>query len=465
MFAPLLALSLLAAPPRAPKAVLQAPRAAALADLRAFLQTASTYAPTLSPGALGRALGGALAIDVLDPSGWAAAGLDPKGPAWAELSDSGDALMLGVTTSKAVLARARASLPSSGAVSERKRGGATLLVARSSTGEVTAAVAVSARRAAIWLGGADPAFLLGAVRARPPSAERSVDGALTARLRADGTLGMTVGLAPSARALSVDAVVANRGSLLASGGRDAFAKLALTAPWVAHAALSRRGLSLARAQAEAMLHGLLDAPGKAFPTRQVAAVLDPLAGPVAALGTGLNPALGKGQGVRAAYFLVRQAEAGQVRDPAQARAALDALVKALEANGLAVRDAQAKAPGAHHQLSVAGRTLYFGLTGAVLYLASDAGARDALLGALPTSAGAEAHAGAVQVNGPLASAALGHLSIFDAAGSRALTALFAAAVEAGPLLRTLAPTTFTLDADPRGARLRGTLSFIPARAP
>ena len=78
MIASLLALALAATAPT-PRSAVLVPHAQALADARAFLTSASLYAPSLSPGPLGRSLGAPLALDVLDLSAWADAGLDVNG--------------------------------------------------------------------------------------------------------------------------------------------------------------------------------------------------------------------------------------------------------------------------------------------------------------------------------------------------------------------------------------------------
>jgi len=470
MFAPLLALALAAQP--MPHAGVYAAHATALSNLRTFLTRASAFAPVLSPGPLGRALGAPLAVDALDVGGWPEAGLDPKGPVLAGEWDSGFALVLPLRDASKALARARASLPSSGAVTEAKSGDSTLLVARrpgsgpNAVGELAAAVAISRKRAAIWLGGGDPEFLRAALTARLPGLERarglSGDWVATAVQRRG--VGAAVGLAPAADALAVDARVYARGPIAVANRADPFAGFAPAGMLYANVSLAPQALPNARAQLLALLRALLTQTRKPVPRAELGALLDGLAGPVALVATGLNTARGPGSTFADRYFLVSHAYAAQVRDPAKATAALDALVNAMHAAQMPLTDAPEGAAKGSHQVQLGpNRALFFGLEGSVLYLANDAEARTALLSALPKAPAPSAHAGSLTVDGPRAGSQLAHLSILDAARSSDLAALFGLAVEAGPLLKALGTTTFSAEPEPHAVRLRGTLALPAAR--
>ena len=109
--------------------------------------------------------------------------------------------------------------------------------------------------------------------------------------------------------------------------------------------------------------------------------------------------------------------------------------------------------------------VWFGLAGDVLYAANDANARDALLNALGNAGGSDVHGGQVVLDGVRTAQSLGRLSLLDAARSTELAALFALALEAGPLFKALGTSTFTVESEPKGAKLKGALAFPrPAKA-
>jgi hypothetical protein len=470
MLAPLLALALAANP--VPRSAVVIPHGKSLEPLRALLTRAGSYAPTLSPGPLGRALGAALALDALDRSAYAEAGLDPDGPVSLLGFDGGAlALVLPVKDAGKVQARAVANLPSLGTVRQEKRGGVTSVLAERPAGrgsELAGGVALSKTRAALWVDGADPAFLRAALTARPPGAERAsgLAGEITLLSDAEGTApALAVGLSPSATGLAVDARAMSKAPALAASARDPFAKLEVAAPIVIRASLAGPALVELRRRLQVPLRALLSRAGVTAMPPQVAELLERLTGPSALVITGLDGLRGAGSTELDRAFLPSQAAAAQVREPAQVQAALEALGGLLRGASVACETVQAPVAGTHLQLKLdARRAIYLGLVGEVLYLADDPGARDLLLGGLATASGADDHAGRVVLDGPRAAQALGHLSLLDAARSPELAVLLGVAIEAGPLLKASGPSVLTLDPEPHGTRIRGSLSLPPSPA-
>lgn len=449
MCAPLLALMLCAAP-ASPVVVSAEP--AAIDGLRAFLAAAAAHAPALEPAPLGRSLGTDLALDLLDRSAWPSAGLDPSGTATAVvLRDGATVLLLPVKDAKRAQGRAQLGLQSQGTVGVEKAAGVTTLTARAATA-VQGKVAFAKSKAALWLGGGDPARLPEALAARAPSPERArgLKGPLTVLAEVSPHAGIGAGLSPHGSDLDMDVRLAGEGPLVARGVESALGKLTMAAPLFLRADGSALALEALRGTLLPLLHGLLPAPAREG-LRQLTALFS---GPAAWVVTGLDPGVGQGSDQ---LFVLRQALAAEVQDPAQAQERLDALLA--QAGGEAL---PLPAPGKHARIRLGGhRELLLGLSGRVLYLATDASARDGLLAALPTAQGTAATAGEVVLDGPRAAQLLGKVSILDAARSPLLAGIFAVAVEGGPLLKALGLTRWTIAPDPKGARVTGTLHVAP----
>jgi len=473
MLGPLLALTLLGSTPT-PRSAVIVPHAQSLAEARAFLTSASLYAPSLTPGPLGRSLGAPLALDVLDLSAWADAGLDVNGSvSMFSFSRSLAVVVVPVKDANKVLERARANLPSAGTVTEEKKGGITTLIARRpnrDASEIAGGIAIGKKSAAIWFGGNDASILKAALTAKPPNPERAKGLAGSIQVLGEGTspsTGFALGLAPSASGMNVEGRVDTGKPLVAESPHDAFAKLAPAAALMAHGTLSPSALAISRGQAEAQLKVVVSALGIPVVPPQLDALLSQFSGPAALLITGLDPDRGAGSTDLDRYFLVSHAYAAQVKDPAKTAANLDALTALLgQLPNAPWQQTTAPVPGKHALLRVRpGRVVWFGLAGDVLYAANDANARDALLNALGTSGGSDVHGGQVVLDGVRTAQSLGHLSLLDAARSTEMAAIFALALEAGPLFKALGTSTFTVEAEPKGAKLKGALTFPAAPKP
>lgn len=470
MIAPLLALAL-AAHPVAPDSALLALHGSDLQQLRGFLQTAGSSAPTLTPGPLGRALGSALAIDALDPATWPEAGLDPSGPvSLLGFPDGASVLVLPVKDPAKVAARAMEGLRSAGLPMQKKAGGLTVVTAVVASTDARASwrgqVAISRTRAALWLGGGSIERNVEALSAKPNLARaKGLSGPITlVGSEAGGTF--AAALTPSATALGIDARAQGKTAMLAPLKSDRFGALKPAGMLAARADLAPAALAEARGQLEALLRMLISRAGGPAVPDQLASALGDLAGPVALVVTGLDARRGEGSSIVDEYFLASHAYAAQVKDPARAKAALGTLTEALQNGKAALAKAPSPVPGLHRKLQVApGRTFFFGLVDDVLYAANDLAARDALLPALAGAEGPVAHAGTLQLDGPQAALALGRLSILDAARSGPLAALFGLAIEGGPLLKASGTTTLNADPEPNGLRLRGTVNLAPPPAP
>jgi hypothetical protein len=452
MCAPLLALLLAAAPPAA---AVNASDPAALAGLRAFLTTASVYAPALEPAPLGRALGSGLAVDVLDRSAWGSTGLDPAGGATAWVLDDGTTvLVLPVKDPKRLLARAHLGLESLGTVTTEHAAALTTLTARSN-GAAQGQVVVGKGKVALWLGGGHAARTVEALSAKQPAPElaRGLTGPLTVLADAGLRAGLGAGLSPKASELGMDVRFAGGGPLLAHGVESALGKLVVPGALFVRADLSPLALREVRGNLLPLLQSVL--PESARPG--ATPLLESLSGPVALVVTGLDPDAGKGHSEADNSFLLRQALAAEVKDPAHTLELFNALVTQSGGEVLPLT-----APGTHARIRIGSRReLYLGLSEAILYLASDTSSREALLAGLPAAHGMAAHAGEVVLDGPRVETLLGKISILDAAKSTLLAGLFAVAVEGGPLLQALGTTTWVLEADPKGARATGTLHLAP----
>ena len=470
MLSPLLALAMAlapVAPPGTQQALVVLQPKTGLPHLRAFLDPASKLASALAPGPLGLELGSAISVDLFDVGAWEAAGLDAEAPLTLASGEAGVVLLVGVKDAKKLLARARTALGAAGTVTSSKLKGSDLLEAHhpGAAGPVLGgAMGVRGRWAALLVRGESTRWLIAALEAHPFAAMEHAKG-----LTGDAWLvatessapSLVIGLTPSASQLGIDGRAWGAAPVVKLPARDAFADL--HPPGIVWGHLDTAGWALKESKAElaSWTHFLVlqvcrDCSTK--PEEQLAATL---VGPVAFVATRLAPEQSHSTHDLDRYFMVPEVEAAQVGDPVAAHTALGALLDDLRAHQAAA-ESVALPRGEHYQLRLGkGRVAYFGLVGQVLYLANTEDARTALLGSMAEAPTPPTHAGVLHLDCAAASHALSKLSIFDAAASPDLGALFGVAVEASPLLRGLGDVELGIDVEGSAARLRGTLRLPP----
>lgn len=154
----------------------------------------------------------------------------------------------------------------------------------------------------------------------------------------------------------------------------------------------------------------------------------------------------------ARFFALRHVYLAELRQPEQAKQALSAL-----AGFPGVRET-----ASGYSLSVRGGELLVGVEGAHLYLGNDEGAIRAALQALPAQAAEMAHGAELVVDPPRVAQGLSQVSLLDVIASQELAALFATAIEIGPLLSASERMVGWADSAGRGEhRYRATWTLKP----
>ena len=471
-----LAVTLAAAPVRPPVAPRSAGAAVqvrspktALADLRAFLADAGSYAPALRPVELGRSLGAMLGADLLDPASLEEAGVDLEAP--VTVSFQQDATVVCLTTVKGArtLERARAALAGNGQPATLAYKGAQLEGA--SAGKIWHAGFVSQGKSACFAsGGADalPALkaavdaLGGAGLAATPAgkAAAGLDAPVMAFFQAGEASGALEVHAAKGLLRLVGRAQLKQALLDKPKDADPLAALALEAPLVARASFSTKSVADPAGPASAALGFLVANACKGCDAALARSVLDglkaELTGSVGVVAKGLDPAAAMqpmGQ-----YFLFQHAYLLPVKDAEKARKALEAGLDKLKAKSATVAAVEMPEGSSQWSVAIGPREVRVGVAHGALFLANDPGARDIALSALEAAKpGTAAHAASFAVNGPLATAALRRITVLDVPKSQELAALFAFGVEMGSLVKNARQLEGF--ADPDGAAVKFELGF------
>jgi hypothetical protein len=414
-----LTLTALLSAPRAPadaELVTHVPRLDGLSTLLPFFDAAGARAALLRPATWRAEAHPLLEFDVTDATSLEAAGIDAR--ASLTVSRAGGASISCVTLKdvKRYVERCGDRLRRLGDVTSRVEGGVTIVGARDPLNRVLGGYVLRGAEscAAVAHGGtlekqlpalaktlaktaSGPGFAL--AQGLPGVAQVVVPkggpiGALT--LSGDG---LTLTANAKAKGLTV--------APLSGAGTSPFAQLAPPGLAVVRARLSPMALAPVLTQ----VVGALPNAGSLAPLVEQAAPL--LTGNVALYAARVKVTRGL-RTREARYFAVRHVLLAEVKDPAAAKA----LVDAVKPGALTSRDG----------------TIELGLSGKTLYLSNDTAARDAALGALEGASGAQAHAGEAVVDPRRLAEALAQVPLLEALQAPELAALVAAATELGPLL-------------------------------
>ena len=446
-----LALSTLLAAPRAPadaELVTYVPKLDALPALVPFFTAAGSRSVLLRPESWRGAAHPVLEFDVTDPSSLEAAGIDPASSLTLSRLGERQVSCVAVKDPKRFAEVSDARLKRLGDVFSKKEGAVTLVGARDPLNRVLAGYVLSAAESCAVTGNGlsvekqlpELAKVLGKPAKGPGFAlAQGLDGAAQLVVPKGGTQGA---LTLAADGLTLTANAKAKGlplAQLAGAGPSPYAALAPAGLAVVRARLSKGAMEPVLAQV------LRELPG--------GAQLSTLAGAVAPLLTG-NVALYAArvkvtQGLRtreARYFAVKHALLAEVSDAAAVKSAL----------------------GGQERLTFPSRAgvLELGLSGTTLWLANDAGARDAALAALAASAGKQPHAAEAVVDPKLLAEGLSQVPLLEALQAPELAGLVAAASELGPLLLASRRVSGWLDATGAGQhRGQATWQLDPAKFP
>jgi hypothetical protein len=441
----------------------RSPRAG-LPGLRAFLDEAGAYAPSLRPHALGTSLGSLLGADMLDVAALEQAGANVDSPLTLSFSKHGSLLCF-ETKGDAAQKRMEATLAGAGAREARKHLGATLV--GSAAGKVWRAGYVSkGTRTCVSSGAADARPALEAAAAamgKAPNATVRAFRAATAKLSGPVVgffnLGGATGgfeLEAAKTQLGLRGLALFEKPLLAKPRKsDPLAGLQAPAAVTVFASLSKQALSDKSGPAAQALRFLVGNACERCDARASTELLDALRphlfGSIALVAPRIDPSSIGGR--LSQYFLFPHAYLLSLEKPEAAGHALAAFAKTLESSGVQVSAEKNLGEGPHFAVKLGDRQVFTGIAGSVLYLSNERATRDLSLAALKEAEpGLASHALALRLDGPLASSALRRISILDAPKSRELAALFALGVEAGALLRAAGVINGHAQPEGKGAR-------------
>lgn len=440
----------------------------ALPPLRAFLERASAFSPVLSPKALGSELGRPLGADLLDVASLAAAGVDVSAP--ITFSAEKGATVVCLAGRKSAVEGLRARMAEGGPLEVRAHGGARLegLGDRWRAGFATkgpqlcfasGAGALAALKSAVdAMGGA------GLAETRTWSgAARELDGPVLAFAGGQASAGAAAALRPEPRRLAVKGRWFGAMALAAPREGEAVLGWSAGTPLVASARLAPAAWADPRSPFAA---ALVELGAAASPRKEPAAaralweaLQGRCAGPLGLIATGIDPAAA-GQPLGRA-FLYPQAWAAALKDEAQGAAAVRGALERLRAAGARVEPEPREGETGPFRIAAGERSFFVGVRAGAVVVANDAAARDLAFAALEGKGRGAARAAQLALDGPKAAAALARISLLDAARSPALGALFAASIEAGPLLRAAGALSARADPAPDGGAFELELSLPP----
>jgi len=440
-----------------------------LPDLRSFLGQAGTRAPSLRPESLGRSLGSPLGADLLDPASLESVGIDATSPLTVSFSRQGSLTCFRIADAEA-LTRASNAMAGAGQPVQEKHKGATL----------SGAAVRNVWRVGLLVKGKAGCFAVGEPDALPllKDGVTALGGGGIAKAFAAATAGMTAGILgylKTPQASGAFEVVPTEKTLLARGhaqagklsleppaDADPLARFTVEAPVVATATLSRQLLADPAGPAGTALsflvHGACRACGPEVVPQGLAALQKHLSGSLAVVVTRVDPSAAGAP--FAQYFLFPHAYLLALSNPAGAKDALISLAESMKGRGAELTTVPGPGEGLHHKVTLGTRPVFFGVSGRLLYVANDLAARDTSLGAASSfEPGKAAHAAQARLDGPRAAKALRRVNLLDIGKMAELAMLFAAGVEAGPLLAGSKDVSVWADPDKAGTRFEAVVEL------
>lgn len=408
------------AAPRAPadaELSVYVPRLEAIDQVLPFFDTAGARSAVLRPASWREEAHPLLKVDVTSRESLTRAGIDPAGSLTVTRKGVFSIACVALADVKKHQAACDERLKRLGELSTQTAGGVTTRSAKDQLGRVQAAYALKGNEACAISGFGNTvdkelpglAKLLGATAAGLPGFKLAAElpGA-AAFVWPDGRQPGAIALSTGGLTLTLDGKAKGLPLLqLAGAGASPYAQLAPPG-------LLTLRLRVAKASVPALLEQV---------TRQLpnGGALGPAAAALAPLLTG-NTALyvqvvKVTSGLRSAeqrFFALRLVLLAETSDPAQAKAALDAV----DAAKLATR--------------LGG--LEVGVQGSTVWLSNDPAAREVALEALPAKAAAQAHAGEVTVDPALLAKGLSQVPLSEAVQNAELAGLLGVSAELGPLL-------------------------------
>jgi hypothetical protein len=447
----------LLAAPRAPadaELVTYVPKLDRLSTLMPFFTAAGTRSVILRPEGWRGTAHPVLEFDVTDPASLDAAGVDASSSLTLSRIGERQVSCVGIKDAKRFAARCEERLKRLGDLFTKQEGAVTTVGARDPLNRVLAGYVINGTESCAVTGHG-----LSVEKQLPELAKalgKSVKGpGFTLAQGLDGAAQVVV---PKGSPLGAVTLTGDGLTLTANAKAKGLPLAQLSGAGTSpYAALAPADLATLRARlAKDAMAPVLDQVLRQLPGGKDLAALSTAVAPLLTGNVAVYAAKVKvSQGLRtpeARFFAVKSVWLAEVTDAAAVQAAL----------------------GGKDRVSFPTRAgaLEVGLTGTTLWLSNDAGARDALLAALPGGAGKQAHAGEAVVDPKLLAEGLSQVPLLEAIQAPELAGLVAAATELGPLLLASKKVSGWLDAAGAGQhraqavwQLDATKFDAPATAP
>lgn len=418
------------------------PRLDRLSGLAAFLERAGSHSSLLRPSAWTRQFHPFLPVNPTSAESLSSAGLDPRGAATVSVVGESVIACASVRDAKVFTALADRRLAELGTVQRSVVRGVTRVLA-SEPGSKAAGYALTANQECSVSGREPLGPLLdeaARLASRPAAGPLKNLGTLSGSVHAASRQG-TISLEGKAGELRVRGRLSGAGMpRLGGGGESPYGRMASSGLLFVRAHVATSSLQQAASVLAAQVAGACRACDRRALFDLAAALANHLTGHVLLR---VDRALPGGPlrtpGDR--YFALKHVYVAELSHPEEVDRLLGRLLKLK----------QARKTKAGYTLAGAGGRIEVGRRGRHLYLGNDSTAIRTTLAALPDGPGKVAHGLDFAADSPRLARTLGQVSLLDALEVPELAALFAAAIELGPLLAATRRMSGWADGAPGGA--------------
>lgn len=430
MFALVVAASLAAATPRplpSADSGVYVPNLSKMDGLLGFMQRAGTRSSLMRPSTWFSEFHPLLYVDFTRPESLSAAGISRSGSATVTYRKDGRMTCVELSDPRVYEERIRPRISAFGTLWEGKLSGVPVVAAKAANGRFMAGHARKGNLSCAVVGPADATALLqSAVAAvgRPTleggwSHVRETPGAAVLVLS-----DTVAGLSGKGDVLTVRGRTTQLATPeLQQNGSSPYATMQETGVALVRSQVKKNQVPLAVRSLTGALLDLCEKCSREKLRAIEAAIAKELTGHVA-LNVHDTKVKGRLKTASARYFAAKHVWLAELRDPAGARPALEA-VSSLEG---------AREIEGGYAIPVEGGEVRVGVHGNHLFLANDPEALAATLKAIPAKPSKLAHGVEFSLDPAKTARALGQISVFDIMGSRELAGLFAVSTEVGPLL-------------------------------